>query len=620
LGDRIPVVRQQTFGGSSVGGLFGLRSGRDLHIMRMKKPVVALSAVALLALAACGSGNTGPSAPVKTNKSLKHSGKAGEAMDPTRQAPAPPIPGAKKGGTLTVLSVAGSTTFDPTEVYYTNTASIESGLVIRSLTQYVYDPKSKQMVLIPDLATDLGQHNADFTKWTFTLRSGVKFENGQPVTAQDLEYGIERSFDRATFPGGANYSNQYFLDGDTYKGPYKSPGDYKGVTIKGNTITIKMARPFPDMPYWGSFPAMSPIPPGSASDPAKYKNHPWATGPYMFKDYVPGQSLTLVRNPYWDADTDPGRHQYIDQFDFDFATSSAKIDATMLADTGPGQTTISYDPVLAADYQKFSQQAAGRLIVGGQPCTSIWYPDNRKITDVDVRRAIAWAYPYQAAWAAGGYIQGVTRVPGSNVMPPGIPGRMPYNPLPGHEPGSTDTAKAHALLQKAGQLGYELKFAYQTDVPESVAVKNVIAQSLQQAGFTVTPVATTSANYVANYLQNPSASVNVRSSTWCSDWPSGSSWMPPEFQTTDIAGSGFGANYAAFSNKAIDNRMRQIQLLPLDQQPAAWNALDEEIQKKYFPVVVTGYGGDAMMRGSKVHGFNDDDTLGMPTFKDMWVS
>jgi peptide/nickel transport system substrate-binding protein len=213
----------------------------------------------------------------------------------------------------------------------------------------------------------------------------------------------------------------------------------------------------------------------------------------------------------------------------------------------------------------------------------------------------------------------VTRVPASNVMPPGIPGRVEYNPLPGHTPGTTDPAKAKAILQKAGALNYEIKFAYSTDVPTSVAVKNVVVQALTQAGFKVSPVATTSANYVADILTNPKADVNVRSVGWCSDWPSGSSWMPPEFQTTDIATSGFGSNYAAFSNKAVDDRINQIQLLPLDKQPAAWNALDKEIQLKYYPVVVTGYGGVAAMRGSKVHEDMVDATFGEPYWKNLWL-
>jgi peptide/nickel transport system substrate-binding protein len=341
----------------------------------------------------------------------------------------------------------------------------------------------------------------------------------------------------------------------------------------------------------------------------------------MFKQggYVPGQSLTLVKNPYWDPNTDPARHQYINEFDFNFSTDSAKIDATMKADTGQGQTTISYDSILAADYQDFLKNSPDRLITGSEPCTFMWYPDNRTITDINVRRALGWAYPYQAAWAAGGYIQGVTRVPAKNVMPPGVPGRVEYNPLPGHTPASTDPAKAKAMLQQAGKLNYPIKFAYSTDVATSVAVKNVLVQALTQAGFKPEPVATTSANYVADFLINPKADINIRSVGWCSDWPSGSSWMPPEFQSTDIAKSGFGSNYAAFSSKEVDDRINAIQLLPLDQQPKAWNDLDKLIQTKYYPVIVTGYGGVAAMRGSKVHNDNDDTTFGMPTWKDMWI-
>ena len=81
------------------------------------------------------------------------------------------------------------------------------------------------MILVPDLATDLGTPNDDYTEWTFTIRDGVKYENGQEVTPEDIAFGIKRSFDRTTFPEGAAYSNDYFLNGDTYKGPYTGTGD-----------------------------------------------------------------------------------------------------------------------------------------------------------------------------------------------------------------------------------------------------------------------------------------------------------------------------------------------------------------------------------------------------------
>ena len=90
------------------------------------------------------------------------------------------------------------------------------------------------MVLVPDIATDLGTPNADFTEWTFTIRDGVRFEDGTPVTADDVAYGIKRSFDRADFPTGPTYSNDYFLDGDSYKGPYLSGTAYPGVVVDGD--------------------------------------------------------------------------------------------------------------------------------------------------------------------------------------------------------------------------------------------------------------------------------------------------------------------------------------------------------------------------------------------------
>src|SRR3954454_23385019 len=243
--------------------------------MRLKTPLVALSSVGLLALAACGGSGSGSGATGDTPSNF-NPGKTGNFQDPTAQGPVT-IADAQKGGTVTVLpNLAFTTTIDPSEIYYTDTSSIMSGLVTRSLTQYRYDPKSKNMVLVPDLATDLGTHNDDYTQWKFTIRPGVKWgENGKEITAEDVAFGMTRCMDSATFPTGAcqYYSNVYYKGGADYKGMYTDPGSkFNGIKVDGDTLTIKMAKPFPDMPYWGSFPANGPIPSGKESDPKTYKN------------------------------------------------------------------------------------------------------------------------------------------------------------------------------------------------------------------------------------------------------------------------------------------------------------------------------------------------------------
>jgi peptide/nickel transport system substrate-binding protein len=590
--------------------------------MRFKSPLIAISAVGVLALSACG-GSGSSSGSAGTGPDNSQIGNTGNGQDPTAKGPVT-IAGAKTGGTVTVLTLAGlTTTLDPSEVYYTDTSSVESGLITRSLTQYKYDPKTKDMILVPDLATDLGTHNDNYTKWTFTIRSGVKWgENGQPVTAKDVAFGMTRCMDAATFPTGAcqYYSNVYYKGGSSYKGMYTDPGSkFKGIQVHGDKITISMAKPFPDMPYWGTFPANGPVPQGKVSDPKTYKNHPWSTGPYMIKSFSPSKELVLEKNPYWQASTDPARTQYPDGYDFKLQTQSEKIDQIMLADSGSGQTTLTYDDLLAPDFAQMQTKAPDRLTLGGSPCTYYWAPDNRKITNKKVREALSWAYPYKNAILAAGLIPNVNAIPSTNLMPPGLPGRTEYN-VTGRQGFDSDPAKAKALLKSANAMGYEIKFLFRTDDPVSVKTKDALVKGLTQAGFKATPVPTTTANYVAA-RDNVNEDINVRSAGWCSDWPSGSTWLPTLFGSTDIAHShSFGTNYAAFSNKATDSKMDAIQKLPLDQQAAAWNDLDKQIATKYFPLFTTYYTGIAQAHGSKVMGDSDDNTLGMPTWKNIWVS
>ena len=96
--------------------------------------------------------------------------------------------------------------------------------------------------------------------------------------------------------------------------------------------------------------------------------------------------------------------------------------------------------------------------------------------------------------------------------------------------------------------------------------------------------------------------------------------MPPIFQSTDVENVGLGSNEAVFNQPDVDAQIEEIYGMPAEDQPAAWNALEQEIMTTWLPVVPRYYGGVVQAHGSQIQGHVIDNTLGMPSFRDMWVS
>jgi peptide/nickel transport system substrate-binding protein len=585
-----------------------------VHLRRSATAVLAVAS--LFTLAACGgSGDSDANTPIQSQGA---GGGAGAGKNPDAQGPLEVPSDASSGGTITVDTVNVPATLDPTRAYYTDSTAILN-LVTRALTQYAYNPETQDMELVPDMATDLGQHNKDYTEWTFTLRDGLKYEDGTPVKAEDVAYAVARSFAIAELPDGPTYQTTFFLDGDKYKGPFKDKGAYKGVEVSGNSVTIKMRRPFTDMDYYASFPAFTAIP-EAKDNPETYGNHPLATGPYKFADYKPGSLLKLVKNDQWDPNTDPGRIQAVDSWTFKFAQDTAKLENIIINDTGDAQTTLTYDNVSASSYRQM-QAEKDRLVVGSQPCTFMWFIDMTKIKELEVRQALGWAYPYQAAWKGAGEIVGVTRVPGTAILPPGTAGRVEYQALEGQDGQTTDPAKSKELLNQAGYKPgeYEIKFLFSSDDDVAVRTKDEIVKGLEAGGFKATPIASTTET-IRTDRTDYNSPINVRSSGWCSDWPSGGSWFPAQWDGGLVGLEGM-PNPANFKVKEMDAEQdRILDTLTPEEATKAWGEFDKKMEQTYYPAVNTGYGGVAMIHGSKVGGMDVDNVRGMPTLSRMYIT
>lgn len=578
--------------------------------MKRTKMLAVVASFALVTLAACGGSSDSPSSG--DNPSEFIAPEAGFGKIPDAQGPAPEPAGAVKGGTITVLipSDPGPEDLDPTNGWSVLGNSIQQALTNRSLTQFRRNADGK-MELVPDLATDLGRPNADYTEWTFTIKDGVKWQNGDPVTPEEIKYGVERSFDSETFTSGPGqvYSVANFDCGEGYTGP--QDGDCPGITIDGQDITFKMQQAFPDMDFWSTFMAIGPIPLENSAFP-EYGRKPLATGPYMIEDFRVNESLTLVKNPEWDPATDPARHQYADKFIFKFDQDQEKTDQLLLSDNTDAQTTVT-NGLGATNAADLRAALGDNFIQQTGQCVSYRSPDYTKITDINVRKAIAWAYDFENIQLAGGNIPGVTRIPASTIMPPGMSGRKEY--FPDGKQFTYDPEKAKALLAEGGNEGYKLTFIYDDSDPETKAAAEQEKKGYEGAGFTVEMIPYQDDAYALWDDKNSpiNAKLNLRGVNWCSDWPAASTMIPPLLET----GQPYNTSY--FSEPEVDNRIKEIATLPLEDQAAAWGDLDELIGTKYFPMIPTAYRNDLFGAGTKIGGLEGDAAMSAIYYKDLFV-
>ncbi len=573
---------------------------------------VAVAATAALALGVAGcsspsSNNDSPQGGSDSNGITQQS----NATDPNAKGPAKDVPGSRPGGVLNVVAQTTPNTFDPTDIYYVDSNEIGK-LLFRTPTQF--DIRDGKPTLVPDL-TDLGTASDDKLTWTFKLQAGIKYEDGTDVKVEDLAYAIKRSFAHDVYVNGPTYQQQYFKDGDKYKGPYKDGDTYSGVETQGtDTLIIHLARPFQDLPFYMTFPMFTPIP-KAKDNKQDYKNKPLATGPYKFKTYAAGTSLVLEKNTNWVADTDPARHQYLDGYNFQWGGDAVKSQQAVLNSNGQDASSINYDELDASLIPQLTGDKKAQLVQGQSSCTIVWQLDSRKIP-LEVRKAVAKAYPNDAIYKAAGLNDYVAEA-ASTVMPPSVPGYEKYTPVADLTgTGAGDPAAAKAMLEAAGKPNFEVSWYFDNSKPVTQQVSQIRSDALTKAGFKVKAIGVSTAD-LRTKKGDYDAPVNMGQSPggWCSDWPAGGSWFPVLFQTHSIAD---GQSWGMLSDKALDTEIDTIANLPAEESTAKWAALDKKILEQYI-AVPQYYDKLAVVQGTNVGTTVGDPTMGMPLFGSMYL-
>ncbi|MFI9170294.1 ABC transporter substrate-binding protein [Streptomyces lincolnensis] len=516
-----------------------------------------------------------------------------------------------KGGTLTVLDHADFDHLDPQRIYTTEGESMAQEFV-RTLTGW--DETGSQPKLVGDLATDAGTPSKGATVWTFHLRHGVKWQDGTAVTAQDVKYGVERTFS-PDINGGPPYASQWLVGGSTYKGPYQGKELGSIQTPDQYTIVFHLSQPVADFNQTTAMPGWSAVP--KAHDTGStYDTHVWSDGPYMFKSYAKNKELVLVRNTHWTQSTDPIREQNVNEIDVKFGQDQSAIDQQIKSDAGTAQTSIMQWPIAGSDLTTIGNDPSLKSRYYKIPAPGINYMaiNTTRVKDLKVRQAIEYAIDKTTARGAfGGSAYGDYA---STMLSPGIGGYKKFNLYSTNPAG--DVTKAKALMKQAGNPKLTMSLAVENTTTEE-HFADAVKTSLGKIGITVNITPIDAANYFST-VDNVKNQYDLTWMDWIADWPNASTVLPVLFDGRQIAKLPQSNQDLSYLNDPrINSQIDKIaKMTDLTKANAAYGALDEQILKQASAVPLM-YMKFTELAGSKVGGVIPDAVVAEPSLVHVYV-
>ncbi|MCU1430873.1 MAG: hypothetical protein JWL83_4873 [Actinomycetia bacterium] len=449
-------VPQKKTGGSVTGVQ---RSGRTSR-SRSATMGVALVTVLALALAACGGssskGGTGKKGGTTGTTLVK-------GLDPNAGTPTP-------GGSATFALEAETTGGWCLPEAQLAMAGIQ---VARSIYDTLTVPDSKGNY-IPFLAKTVTP-NADFTKWTITLRDGIKFHDGTPLTAQVVKDNLDAY--RGKFPARKPLLFVFVFD------------NLKDVKVTGPlSVEVDTIKP------WVSFPAhlysygrLGMMAEKQLKDGGNCFKDMIGTGPFEFKgDWVVNDHLTVVKNPtYWRKDKAGAQLPYLDKITYKPIVETATLVNGMQAKQFDIAETDTTDAIF--QLRQIAQDGSITMVESAQYpeiTYNMFNSSKPPFDNINARKAFSYAIN------ADEYNQVRQHGILKQAFGPFGNGTLGYLPESGYPAGSIikyDPAKAKTLVatykQQAGQA---FAFTYTTGTdPFALQSAQLIQNYMKAVGITM---------------------------------------------------------------------------------------------------------------------------------------
>lgn len=396
---------------------------------------------------------------------------------------------------------------------------------------------------IPGMA-ERWETTKDGLTWTFHLRR-AQWSDGVPVTANDFVFAFRRLVDPATHSRYA--ANLWVLKNAAAVSAGKLAPTALGVAApKPDTLVLTLENPAPYLPELLSHVTASPVPAHLLARAGANWARPGTAvgnGPYLLKEWLPNDHITLVKNSrFWDA-----AHVGVDTVTYYPTTDSAAAVKRFRAHELDLQS-----PVAATEIAWLKANMPGALKV--TPSLAVTYVaiNMQRLKDVRVRRALNLAIDREAITQK---ILKLGEPAAYGIVPPGI-ANYPDHPAFDFRSRSfaARLAEAQSLMRQAGYgPANRLALAYATTIsPDNRRLAAVLQAMLSQIYVKLT---ITAADVPNHFRKLRAHDYDLGIANWYADFNDASNFL-------DLLRADAGNNYAGYRNPAFDRLMARAAAEP----------------------------------------------------------
>jgi len=436
----------------------------------------------------------------------------------------------------------------------------------------------------PELAVS-NEVSSDGLVYTFKLRPGVKFHNGDDLTAEDVKF----SFERLLAPNsGYSYTSQI----ETIK---------KVEAVDPLTVRFTLSQRTGPFLVYMAFPGSSIVPKKLVQSGHDLNAKPIGSGPFKFVSYEPRNAVKFVRNDNYFESGKP----YFDSMEYQLIGDITALTTAVLS----GQVNFSNEiPPKDWNRVKSNKNLIAQTLEGSRFNWLLPNNSHKPFDDVRVRQAVSYALN-RVSLVDGAFFGQATAITGG-VIPKW---NWAYAPDVQFTADKGDIAKAKAKLTEAGHPnGFSTSMSIVSSFPQQMAMAPIIQANLEAVGIK----AKISTMEVPRYWDEiwGTSNFDITTMYWLSPLAD-----PDDFVTNNYASTA-AVNVQKYKSTKMDDLLKQAKSAPSQDARKDLYKQMQQLSMDDMPIVPLVNGWLLIAYTNKLQNYKPMRTGFLKTLKDSWFA